>query len=97
MHVCNLIHDIAGPHGNRGILADDGPVNVEICGNRISHIHNGYCIDLRRCLRVARKPGSQVMKPNMGNKIHDNICDGKMRLYVRRDDPDSYISGNTVL
>lgn len=93
----NLIHDIEGPHGNRGILADDGPVNVEICGNRIFHIRNGHCIDLRRCFRVARKPGSQVARPNMGNKIHDNVCDGRMRLYVRKNDPTSCITGNTIL
>jgi len=93
----NHVHDILGPHGNRGIFADDGAVNVEICGNRVFHIWNGYCIDFRRCFRVGRKPRSKVARPNVGNKIHDNVCDGRMRLFVRKDDPDSYISNNTVI
>lgn len=93
----NYIHDINGPHGNRGIFADDGVVNVEICDNRIFHIWNGYCIDLRKCFRVGRSRRSQISRPNVGNKIHDNLCDGKMRIYVRKDDPHSYVSGNIVM
>ena len=93
----NDIHDILGPHGNRGIFADDGAVNVEITGNRIFHIWNGYCIDLRRCYRVGRKPKSKVARPNVGNKVHDNVCDGKMRLFIRKDDPTSLLSNNVTI
>lgn len=93
----NHIHDILGPHGNRGILADDGAVNVEIAGNRIFHIWSGYCIDLRRCYRVARRSNSKISRTNVGNKVHDNVCDGKMRLFVRKDDPGSFLSNNQIV
>ena len=93
----NHIHDILGPHGNRGIFADDGAVNVEICGNRVFHIWNGYCIDLRRCYRVGRSPKSKIARPNVGNKVHDNVCDGKSRLFIRKDDPTSLLSNNRII
>lgn len=93
----NHIHDILGPHGNRGILADDGVVNVEICGNRIFHIWNGYSIDLRRCFRVGRESKSQITRPNVGNKVYDNVCDGRIRLFIRKDDPTSLILNNVVI
>lgn len=93
----NDIHDILGPHGNRGIFADDGVVNVEISGNRIFHIWNGYCIDLRRCYRVGRKPKSKVARPNVGNKVYDNVCDGRMRLFIRKDDPTSLLHNNVTI
>ena len=90
----NYIHDLAGPHGNRGILADDGVVNVEICGNRVFRIQDGRCIDLRKCFRIQRWKASKVHRANVGNRIYDNLVDGRMRLYVRRNDPGSSISGN---
>lgn len=93
----NHIHDIQGPHGNRGIFADDGTVNVEITGNRVFRILNGYSIDLRRCFRVGRKPKSKITCPNVGNKIYDNVCDGRMRLYIRKDDPGSLLSNNQII
>ena len=92
----NFIHDIRGPHGNRGIFGDDGVVNVEIAGNRISRIENGKCIDLRKCFRVGRERKSKISRPNVGNKIHDNVCDGGFHVYVRKDDPGSYVSNNVV-
>lgn len=93
----NHVHDILGPHGNRGIFADDGAVNVEITGNRVFHIWNGYCIDLRRCFRVGRKSRSKITRPNVGNKVYDNVCDGRMRLYIRKDDPTSFLSNNQTI
>ena len=90
----NYIHDLAGPHGNRGILADDGVVNVEICNNRVFRIQDGHCIDLRKCLRIQHRKASKVRRANVGNRIYDNLVDGRMRLYVRSNDPDSCISGN---
>ena len=93
----NHIHDILGPHGNRGIFADDGAVNVEIAGNRIYHIWNGYCIDLRRCYRVGRESKSKITRPNVGNKVYDNVCDGRMRLFIRKDDPTSLLSNNVTI
>ena len=93
----NYIHDLTGPHGNRGIFADDGPINVTIAGNRVERIHHGYCIDLRRCLRIALKKGTQITKPNMNNHIIDNTYDGGVRLYIRRRDPTSEMRNNVKI
>lgn len=90
----NYIHDLAGPHGNRGILADDGTVHVEISGNRIFRIQGGHCIDLRKCFRIQHRKASKVCRANVGNRIFDNLMDGRMRVFVRRRDPESYIGGN---
>lgn len=90
----NHIHDLAGPHGNRGILADDGVINVEICDNRVFRIKDGYCIDLRKFFRIQRRKASRVHRANVGNRIHDNLMDGRMRVYVRRDDPESSVTNN---
>jgi hypothetical protein len=90
----NYVHDIVGPHGNRGIFADDGAVKVEISGNRVFRIRNGYCIDLRRCFRVHRLPDSKIPKGNVGNRIYDNTFDGRSRIFVRRDDPSSAAYNN---
>lgn len=90
----NYIHDIDGPHGNRGILADDGVINVTIENNTILRIRNGYCIDLRRCLRVAWLPDSKVQAPNTGNRIVGNVYDGDVKLYIRKNDATSFIGNN---
>lgn len=90
----NYIHDIDGPHYNRGIFADDGPKNVTIEGNTVLRIYNGYCIDLRKCLRVSHLRDTKVPDPNTGNRISGNIYDGRVRMYIRKDDPTSYVGGN---
>ena len=90
----NYIHDLAGPHGNRGILADDGVVHVEISGNRVFRIQDGHCIDLRKCFRIQHRKTSRVSRANVGNRIFNNLVDGRMRVFVRRGDPESYIGGN---
>ena len=90
----NDVHDIGGPHGNRGIFADDGAVNVEISGNRVFRIRNGYCIDLRRCHRVGWRSRSKISVTNVGNRIYDNVYDGRSRIYVRRNDPTSLARNN---
>ncbi len=93
----NYIHDIDGPHGNRGILCDDGACYVHIYGNRIFRIRGGYDIDLRMFRRVAGRPGSQVRKPNSGNVIRDNVVDGRCRFQIRRNDPESFRGENIQL
>lgn len=93
----NYIHDLDGPHGNRGIFADDGAINVEISSNRVFHIKNGRCIDLRRCNWVARSSKSQVRKTNVGNRILDNVYDGRVDIYVRRRDPASLARNNRCI
>lgn len=90
----NYIHDIDGPHGNHGIFADDGAMNVTIEGNTIVRIGNGRCIDLRKCFSILRNPESKVSTPNTGNIIRDNIYDGAVRLYVRKKDPTSFLGNN---
>ena len=93
----NYIHDIDGPHGNRGIFADDGAVHTEISGNRVVRIHNGYCIDIRKAFRIQRSSKSKVKKANVGNRIYDNVVDGKVQIYVRKDDPSSFAGNNKLL
>lgn len=90
----NHIHDIFGPHGNRGILCDDGTVHVSVYGNRIERIANSYCIDLRIRPRIGRVPGSRISRVNVGNRMSGNQVDGKCRFEIRRDDPDSYKGQN---
>lgn len=90
----NFVHDIDGPHGNRGIFADDGAMNVTIEGNTVLRIRNGYCIDLRKCLRVKWLPDSKVTAPNTGNIVRDNLYDGDIRLFIRKNDPTSFIGDN---
>lgn len=90
----NYVHDIDGPHGNRGIFADDGAVNVEIAGNRVLRISKGYCIDIRKAFWVQRLRKSKIHKVNIGNRIHDNVVDGRVRIFVRKDDPTSYAVRN---
>ena len=92
----NYIHDIAGPHGNRGIFGDDGVVNLKICGNTVLRVRNGYAIDVRRVHRVGRRKNSAIRRVNVGVVIRDNICDGSVRLHIRKDDPGSYIGENEI-
>ena len=91
----NYIHDISGPHGNRGIFGDDGVVNLHICNNTILRVRGSYAIDVRRVHRVARLRNSAIRKVNVGIVIRDNTYDGRVRIHVRKNDPDSYIGGNT--
>lgn len=90
----NYIHDISGPHGNRGIFGDDGVINLEICGNRVLRVDGGYAIDVRRAAWVKNRRGSVVKRTNIGIRIHDNDYTGRVRIFVRKDDPDSYSSDN---
>jgi hypothetical protein len=90
----NYIHDIDGPHANRGIFADDGVMNVTIEGNTVLRIRNGYCIDLRRCFRVKRLQDSKVSTPNTGNVVRNNVYDGDVRIFARKNDPTSIVSNN---
>ena len=93
----NYIHDIDGPHGNRGIFADDGAVNVEVSGNLLLNIPGGRDIDLRRAFRVERKRSSVIRRVNVGNRMDGNILDGAGRFYVRKDDPTSFKGDNIHL
>lgn len=93
----NYIHDIDGPHGNRGIFADDGAVNVEISGNLLLNIAGGRGIDLRRAFRVQRKKASVIRKVNVGNRMMDNVLDARCRFFVRRKDKTSFKGENRRL
>ena len=94
----NYLHDISGPHGNRGILCDDGAMNVTIHGNLVLAVdRNAYQIDLRRNYAVERKKRCTVPRVNIGNKMWGNWVDGRVRFHVRRGDPDSFRKANVVL
>ena len=93
----NYIHDIAGPHGNRGIFGDDGVVNLKIVENTVRRIKGSYAIDVRRVHRIGRRKDSAIRRVNVGIVIRDNTYDGRVRLHIRKDDPDSFLGGNTSL
>ncbi|MBR1490500.1 MAG: right-handed parallel beta-helix repeat-containing protein [Bacteroidales bacterium] len=93
----NYIHDIAGPHGNRGIFGDDGVVNLKICDNTIFRVQGSYAIDVRKAHRVERRKKSAIRRVNEGIVIRGNTYDGRVRLYARRDDPDSFIGDNVSI
>lgn len=93
----NYIHDIAGPHGNRGIFGDDGVVNLHVCDNTVLRVRDSYAIDVRRVHRVGRSRNSAIRRVNVGIVIKDNTYDGRIRVHARKNDPDSYIGENTVL
>ena len=92
----NYIHDIAGPHGNRGIFGDDGVVNLHICDNTVLRVKDSYAIDVRRVHRVGRRKNSAIRRVNVGIVVRGNTYDGRLRLHVRKNDPDSYVGENTV-
>ena len=79
----NNIHDISGPHANRGIFCDDGTVNTYIHNNSVLRVDNSYCIDLRRALSVETRPDSKIRRVNVGNRVENNQVDGKIRFEQR--------------
>lgn len=93
----NYIHDIAGPHGNRGIFGDDGVVNLHICDNTVVRVKDSYAIDVRRVHRVGRRRNSAIRRVNVGIVVRGNTYDGRLRVHVRKNDPDSYVGENTFL
>ena len=94
----NYIHDISGPHGNRGILCDDGAVNVRIYDNLILNIdNNSYCIDLRKRYSVERKEISRIRRVNVGNRMDGNWVDGRVRFHIRRGDSTAFRGKNVIL
>lgn len=93
----NYIHDIAGPHGNRGIFGDDGVVNLHICDNTVVRVKDSYAIDVRRVHRVGRRRNSAIRRVNVGIVVRGNTYDGRLRVHVRKNDPDSYVGENTLL
>lgn len=93
----NYIHDIYGHHGNRGIFGDDGVLGVRIEDNLVLDVHPSMCIDLRKRHKVQRIRGSKVEKANVANRVTGNVVNGRCRLYVRKDDPESYLGENLTL
>ena len=93
----NYIHDIAGPHGNRGIFGDDGVVNLCIADNTVLRVKNSYAIDVRKAHKVGRRRNSAIRQVNTGIIIRGNTYDGPVRIYVRKDDPDSHSGDNTQM
>lgn len=79
----NHIHDISGPCDNRGIFCDDGTVNTHIRNNEIVRVANSYCIDLRRALSVETRSDSKIRRVNVGNRVENNMVDGRIRFEKR--------------
>lgn len=79
----NYIHDIAGPHGNRGILCDDGSRNVKVYHNKVFRIEGTYCIDYRKPLKRIRAADGTVIRVHEGGEVHDNEVDGKCRIHKK--------------
>ena len=93
----NYIHDIDGPHGNRGIFGDDGVVNVTICDNIVQDIgHRAYAIDIRKALWVQKRPESFCKRVNVNNKVYGNRVKGRFRVFIRKDDPGSMLKDNII-
>lgn len=93
----NYIHDIDGPHGNRGIFGDDGVVNVTVCDNTVENVgHRAYAIDVRKAFWVQNRPENRCKRVNVGNKIFGNRVKGRFRAFIRKDDPDSVLKDNIV-
>ena len=93
----NYIHDLSGPHGNRGIFGDDGVVNLHVCDNTVLNIEGGLAIDVRRALKIGKRRNSAIRRTNTGNWVRGNTYNGRMRAYIREDDPDSYVGDNVYL
>ena len=66
-------------------------------GNLVLDVHPSWCIDLRKRHKVQRMRGSKVEKANVANRVTGNVVNGRCRLYVRKDDPESYIGENLTL
>ena len=79
----------------RGVVrAEQAGIHVEISDNQIQRIQDGNCIELRRCFRIQHRKTSKVRRANVGNRIHDNVVDGRIRVFIRKDDPTSSLYRN---
>ena len=69
-------------------------MNLKVCDNTVLNIRDSYAIDVRKAHRVGRRRNSAIRKVNVGIVIRNNTYDGRLRLYARKNDPDSYIGEN---
>lgn len=72
----NVIQDIKGVNGNRGIFLDDGGKNLAIYGNLIVNTENYFDIDLRLVKTLAK----DIPDHNTNNSIFYNIMTGGYRF-----------------
>lgn len=68
----NVIQDIKGIHGNRGIFLDDGAKNLAIYGNIVINTDNYFDIDLRLCNTFEK----DIPDHNTNNSLFHNIMTG---------------------
>lgn len=72
----NVIQDIKGVNGNRGIFLDDGCKNLAIYGNLIVNTENYYDIDLR----LVKTLEKDIPDHNTNNSVFYNIMTGGYRF-----------------
>lgn len=72
----NVIENIKGINGNRGVFLDDGAKNLAIYGNLIINTTNCYDIDLRLCYAFAK----DIPDHNTKNYMFQNIMTGGYRF-----------------
>lgn len=88
----NVIVNYGGVCFNNGIYCDDGAKGMEIYGNVILGIENGYSIHSRRVPTV----DAQVGGANMNNKIYDNFFDGGF-LFVGHEGANNCVKGRNFI
>lgn len=88
----NAIINYGGVCFNNGIYCDDGAKGVEIYGNVVLGIENGYSIHSRRVPSV----DAQVGGANMNNKIYDNFFDGGF-LFVGHEGANNCVKGRNFI
>ena len=88
----NAIINYGGVCFNNGIYCDDGAKGMEIYGNVVCGIENGYSIHSRRVPNV----DAQVGGANMNNKVYDNFIDGGF-LFVGHEGANNCVKGRNFI
>lgn len=72
----NVIQNIKGINGNRGIFLDDGAKNLAVYGNLVVNVENYYDIDLR----LVNTYEKDIPDHNTNNSVFHNIMTGGYRF-----------------
>ena len=88
----NSIINYGGVCFNNGIYCDDGAKGMEIYGNVVMNVVNGYSIHSRRVSSV----DNQVGEANVNNKIYDNFIDGGF-MFVGHEGKNNCLKGRNFI